>query len=400
MLGDHPFTERVYCAIAALVTAWLITKVWRAAFSSEDEVPQLAWAPVLIWTSIPFVVWGTVNNVLEVSVAVFTSAAVFFVLRALASASLRGAAILGAAAGVMSSAALLAKNPVGLFPLLFVPLAWAFPGRPRRVSRLAIVWAAMSLAAVAIVGALLVFEPSRHFVQAFVNQQLLPAISGQREVANDRFEILRSIVYGIGKRMLTWPAVLLVALLVARRSPIVRPTRLRAAACFLGMALLASLPIMISRKQATHYLIPSTPFYAMAMASLCLDHVQRLASAMGERVRFGMTFVMRAALAVVLVLSVFLGARFGRDRARLDDIDRAGRIVPPGSTIGVCPDLATDWGLHGYFARLQRVSLDWTAGETRAFRLSGPPGRSCVPGGGCREVMAASSIVLYRCDGQ
>jgi hypothetical protein len=400
LLGDHAATERIYSLVAALMTAALMTKVWRAAFRDDQDAQHFEWAPVLIWASVPFVVWGAVNNILEVTMAVFSTGAVLLTLEALASPRARTGLASACAAGLATTAALLTKNPVGLFPLLLVPCAWAL-ARPRAsVSRVVMVWATMGAVVIAAVGLLLAFEAPRHLITEFLNQQLLPAISGQREVANDRFGVVRSIVYGIGKRMLTWPAVLLVVLLAMRRLPVLRLTHAREAACFLGMALLASLPIMVSRKQATHYLIPSVPFYAMAVAAVCLDSLRLLSASLSERAAGATTTVMKAALPVVVVLALVLGPRFGRDRARLDDIDRIGQVVPAGSTIGVCPELAGDWGLHAYFARLQNVSLDPGAAAARAFVLAGTAPQSCSPPGTCRKIVAANSLVLYRCDGQ
>jgi 4-amino-4-deoxy-L-arabinose transferase-like glycosyltransferase len=406
VLGDHVVTERVYSLVAALLTAWLITRIWNAAWvtpgvgsaAGDAQSAGYGWAPVLVWASVPFVVWGTANNMLEVSVALFSTWAVLMTFRAMSAETSSSMLLHAGAAGLATVAALFSKSPVGLFPLLLPPLVGAL-ARPR-VSRIVLVWALMGTFTLAIVGLLLLWEAPHHYVDAFLNQQLWPAIAGQREVANDRFGVVRSIVYGIGKRMLTWPAVLLLAMLAARRWPVLPAAHARKAACFLGMALLSSLPIMISRKQATHYLIPSVPFYAMAVAAVCLGSVRALAESMSQRTVSAMAFGMKIALPVALSLAVLFGPRLGRDRARIEDIETVSGFVPAGSTIGMCPEMATDWGLHAYFARFQRISLDWSADDSRTFFLSGPAGRSCAPATSCRELVVSPSLVLSRCDGQ
>ena len=49
---------------------------------------------------------------------------------------------------------------------------------------------------------------------------------------------------------------------------------------------------------------------------------------------------------------------FEREPARLAALDRLATVAPHGGTAGICPAINSDWGLHAWFQRRFRMSLD------------------------------------------
>ncbi len=185
VLGDHLFVERLYTAVVALATGVLIGLIWRrldtdaassgdhvveddgrgtAGYSARDDCGQaeggqcgrngLDWLPLVLWIAVPVVSWSIVGNLLETTVALFTTGAVLSALAAVADTSgesrrdnpaskvtafdaTTGWSVLS---GFCIVAAGLTKGPVGLFPLV-APLAFLL--LPRWASCLACARGAM-----------------------------------------------------------------------------------------------------------------------------------------------------------------------------------------------------------------------------------------------------------------
>ena len=175
LFGDHPAVERGYAIAVFLLNGLLI-----AAIARRLLPPAFDWVPLLLWMVPSVVTWSVVNNLLENTQAVFTSLACYAVLRTAPPASRRTSAGWAAIAATSIVAATLAKGPVGLFPIA-LPLLLPLAPRPARPAFPAVVWTVFAGVLVAFAFALLVFEPSRQALQAFVESQLAPARHGTDE---------------------------------------------------------------------------------------------------------------------------------------------------------------------------------------------------------------------------
>jgi hypothetical protein len=80
----------------------------------------------------------------------------------------------------------------------------------------------------------------------------------------------------------------------------------------------------------------------------------------------------------------------------LAELDRVFARVPAGTTLGLCPAAATEWGLHAYAQRLWRASLD-AGPQARQWRLV-LPSAGCASPAGCRRVaLGTERLHLYEC---
>jgi hypothetical protein len=226
-----------------------------------------------------------------------------------------------------------------------------------------------------------------------VNIQIVASIAGTREISASSFTMLKELVQAV---MLPIVAVGLMAIALARGGVTLSSHDRRQALPVVLLALSGSLPILVSAKQAGHYLVPAVPLFALAAAialaptiAASTEHISRSGS---RRL---------AALTAILTLATVAGAvwpTLGRDRARLDNLDAIDSAVPRGATIGVCPEANSDWGLHAWFERRFHVSLDARPGQRHANFLKTAPARSGCPPAECiATTSSARDLVMLEC---
>ena len=80
ILGDHLWVERAYSVTTGLVTAGLMIGVWRRLFAGRPQVQSCAWLPVGLWLTCAS--WSYLHNMLENTLAVFTTCSIYATLRA------------------------------------------------------------------------------------------------------------------------------------------------------------------------------------------------------------------------------------------------------------------------------------------------------------------------------
>jgi hypothetical protein len=262
------------------------------------------------------------------------------------------------------------------------------PQSRRIVGTLAAQWTTVAACA----AALLAFHLSRTSLTDYIQQQVLPAMSGAREVGAGSFTILKELLQEV---ILPILGLGILAIAAARR--FVAPSWLarRQAASFLLLGLAGTLPILVSAKQAGHYLVPAVPLYVLAAAIAFAPS----AGVFVERwTRTGAQWVNLACLIMLLgTIGAAYAPALGRDRARLANLDALDPSVPRDATVGICPAANDDWGLHAWFERRFRVSLDAADGRDRGWFLR-TARAACSPPARCLAVTDPTpDLVLMKC---
>lgn len=438
LLGDHLFVERLYSFVAFGLHALVLMAIWRRLQPREYD-----WLPLLFWILPSIVTWGAINNMLENTQALLTSAAVLLLVGGRPGAGTgastgppTNALLRGAAGGLTIAAAFLTKGPVGLFPLAVPALLLLMP-KPRRPARIGPMTLGMIAALCACGLALAAYEPSRHALTRYVETQVAPSILGLREINEDRFPVFRHVFVGIAARMAALLALIRVAGSVRRRrlarggAPVsagppaiggrdagvgfASAARSGPGLFLLVLAFGASVPITFSPKLAGHYFVPSVAMFALAFASFALGPVAALTTTRTDTGRRLSRRVLPALGVVLLAASVLVPLLHGplsqRDAALMHDLRAIGAAMPEGTTIGSCdnPRAAYDWCLHSYVQRWYRVSLDardqpvngWLLQtDDEPCRALARTGRtpSCEPPPSCRPVARGDALGLFRCD--
>jgi hypothetical protein len=119
--------------------------------------------------------------------------------------------------------------------------------------------------------------------------------------------------------------------------------------------------------------------FALAAALAIAPTVRSLAGRFHET-RWRVVPNLAGALLLVVAVGASVSPALGRDRQRMADLDAIARAVPRNRIMGICPASNADWGLHAWFERLFRTSLDAREGQGRDWFLeTAAAARSCVP---------------------
>ncbi len=369
-LGDHLWVERAYSISSGVTTAVLIVGIWRRLFAERPKAQLYAWLPVTLWLACSC--WPYFHNMLENTLGVFTALSVYATLRA--TGRERWAPLWSLVAGVSVTAAVLTKGPVGFFPLVAPGIACL---TLRHTSRRAAAGGQLLLlcACLGSLAALLSIADCRDYLTQYWQQQVVASLSGQREGTSTLLGHCAILVL-LGRVIVIPLGIGGLLLLAARLRRALSAAPLPAAErgsfaqpgwfCLL-MALSASLPLILSPKQAGHYAAPSYPLFALAVSVWCLPAVLELAptwaKAMSQRswlaLRWGAVFVV-----AVAALQACIGyGSCSRNRWLIETADEIATRFPPHSIVFVTPagwerlDVADRLLLHTYLYRYHFVSL-------------------------------------------
>ncbi len=354
VFGDHWWTERIYCALILVGTALWIVAIWRKTMGNYREY---AWLPLFLWYGFPTVIWASPNNQLDYTEGFFSLAAVYFMLPKTKTWKL----VLG---GILTFLALLAKGPVGLFPLA-VPIITLLIDKKTLANAL-LETIVVCLTFVVLLFILWQYVPAQSWLSHYLDQQFFNAIAGKRETSGEgwtaRLYILQQIV------VQNTPSVvfaLICGFLMTRKQKYSTIGFSQKGLFFLFVALAASLPIMISPKQHEIYLLPAFPFYAMAIAAFFVPVVHGWAI----NVDMAKTFnYWKNGLFVVLVgalgYSFWLWGKPGREEDVLADMKRLSSLIPNQSKVGVCSNMMPDFVHHCYFQRYHQWELTTDLSQT------------------------------------
>jgi 4-amino-4-deoxy-L-arabinose transferase-like glycosyltransferase len=393
ILGDSLVVERAYSLAMLAIHAFVIAMLWRRLLPAKHD-----WLPLLFWILPSIVVWGVINNMLENAQALFTSTAVLLAYHACRAARARSAVLWSGAAAVAIVAAVLIKGPVGFFPLV-APAALLLLPRTQRpdLSRLALVTFTLVAALGVIAAGLFAYEPSHRALSIYLQTQVVPALQGHREIADDARPMVRFVGNGIVLRMSVLAAILwaIGRYVAGARTRPAAPTR-----WFLALGVCASLPLGVSPKLSGHYFLPCVPFFALGFASLIVGQVDAASTWLTGRATHRTRRIV-GAIAVTLALAITIGpllqARLrNRDVALLGELDAIAAAMPRGETIGLCTRTArSDWQLEAYVNRFYRVTLDPRDVPVNGWWLQAD--RTCVVPPVCTVAARGDLLALYRC---
>jgi 4-amino-4-deoxy-L-arabinose transferase-like glycosyltransferase len=386
IVGDSLVVERLYSFIVAGLIAFAIAALWRETGGATG----CEWLPLLFWLVPSAVTWSVVNNMLETTQALLVLVSIYAFLRS--TRTVRDVTW-GLVAGTLVVAAVLTKGPVGAFPLV-APFALALvtPDRRREAMRSGVI---MWGTAAGLAGAVLASPEARRSLSAYADQQLFPALVGNRQSGNRMAQIARHLGTGVILRMSVLLAVIATGPLLRGRGKlhVTRPT------VFLFLlAACGSLPLVVSGRIAGHYLVPAIPLFALAFARVALPFVRK-DGAPPDRVVPGSRWA--GAVGVVLIAAaiavpVLAGPIERRDEEWMKAFSRIGPDVPSGATLGTCIPPEANWGLYAYMQRFFRVSLDAAQPERHPYfwRLTDLP---CGAPPSCETKRAAGPFALLEC---
>src|SRR5690606_38222092 len=111
------------------------------------------------------------------------------------------------------------------------------------------------------------------------------------------------------------------------------------------IGLFGSLPILLSVKQRTFYLVPSLPYFVLAIATLIYPYYIAITNnwKIGSK---SIKYFKISASAIVLILCVYLGSKvgqIGRSHNLINTMNYFKTKFPVGQMIGICPENDYDY---------------------------------------------------------
>jgi 4-amino-4-deoxy-L-arabinose transferase-like glycosyltransferase len=361
IFGDNLLVERFYSLTTFLIVGFLIVLIWNEITGEKKS----GWIPLFFWILFPNVSWAAASNLLDNTLCIFTTLSILLVIK---SSNLRNPGYL-VLAGLSVFAGFLTKGPFALFPWV-APLLWEFTKpafKPKKALGNTLILVIATLIPFMI---LIIFSvEARNSLDAYWVSQVVYSLNGI-ETVSSRFYILGSMLEGLIVPILTAGTIALIFRKSINKS-IIRTCQKPAIVLFL-IGLCGVLPVMISMKQRSFYILDTLPLFALMIAlpvwNLAKDPLVLLNSSQ----RFSKIF--RWAVSVILIISLVLppvvAQHYGRDREKLEMIHEFSTLIPEGSTIRISQSIFTDWSLHSYFMRHSGISLDTSANPAACFFLA------------------------------
>lgn len=358
LLGNHLYVERIYSLLTGILTILLMIKIWNFIHIKFDS-KQLNWLPVCFWIITPIVFWSYSNNMLENTMGIFCLASIFYVIKSIL-ANTKQKALYIFLASLLIVAGFLSKGFVALYPLSTIFFYWLVH-RKLSFQKMLILSALIFFIATLILSLITIIEHDAFKnLSIYFNQQVVKSLSGAREVSGGRFNILNRL-YRELLPVLCMSMILVVIKYRKNKALILNDSSvLNNFLFFLVIGISASLPLMISPKQAGFYLVPSIPYYAIAFGSLIMPILTNWINKIDISKRGFQMFKMISiiSLAGAIVISISQVGKTGRDKEKLHDIYQIGKVMDKGSVISVPESICEDWELIAYFARYFYISLD------------------------------------------
>ncbi|OSZ78459.1 hypothetical protein CAP35_09460 [Chitinophagaceae bacterium IBVUCB1] len=356
LLGDHFYTEKVYNLFIWIVTIIMLTSFWKKLTGNrKGSGYELL---LLVWVIIPTVLWAYPNCLIDCTMAVFDLAAVMILFNTYNKQKNSILALLIAA--ILMVCATLTKGPVGLFPLA-VPFIYHLVYKSKQLPKAIMHTIVLTAIMAGIYLLLWRNDAARHSLQRYLDEQLFAALQGKRENTGGDMgryallvELFNQLLPAIAPLALTW------ILCKALKIQPLKEKHTRHIVFLLLIACCSSLPIMLSVKQRSFYLIPSFIYFAMAIALVAYPYYMALTTRYA--LKYNAAKAMRyASMIAIAGIGVFLYTKFGkvsRDEQYINDIKVMQTILPEGEKVGICLEMDKDYEFLAYIQRYHSLEVN------------------------------------------
>ncbi|MBD3637863.1 MAG: glycosyltransferase family 39 protein [Crocinitomicaceae bacterium] len=352
VLGDSMYVERLYSFLTALITAFLIHRIWWFVFRDLPQMQKLSWLPVLCWIIIPVGFWSYQHNIQENTMAIFTLLAVYFFM--LSTDAKKPVYLWLILAGISTALAFLSKGPPGLFPMVVVGIYW-LTYRSISIWRMLVYSFVIAGTVLSFYALILLSDAAYESLSYYINERLLYRIDNEPVVSN-RFSILVRLLMELLPSLGLAVMIIIVAYLKKKKPEKFFPYK-KEVLFFLLVGLSASLPLMLTPVQRGFYLLPSFPFFALGIAAIAGPYYVLLI----QNRSLPWTVIVRSLAALILVTGVTLtvlnvgNAR--RDKEMLEDVHLIGQHLPDRITVGAEQAIFDQWNFKFYLMRYCKISV-------------------------------------------
>ncbi|MDF1795546.1 MAG: glycosyltransferase family 39 protein [Coxiellaceae bacterium] len=358
-LGDHYYTERLFCLLEAVITFTATAYLWRRSFR-EHTMRAYFWVPILLLMLNPLLVSNLYSNMLDSTVLCFGLLAAVCLIDTERMGLWRYVVCILAAGLVF--AGFLSNGPVIFFALI-IPLLNALIRKDRTIQTALAETCVVFLTVAALAFIVFTIYPNLWAnIKTYITTQVLPSTVGNRLSSETtglgRLLILKKVIEKI------LPAIaLLVILWLCRQMKLSNFNRLtikRDATFYALLGLCASVPIALAHRQSSNYILPAMPYFALAIAQYATPALFAVSQKANQHRYLVRMFFIVSTISFAASLTVFMlkHDQPKRDLTMIQDIKTISSVVSPGENILAAPAITNSyWVLVGYFARYHRINL-------------------------------------------
>lgn len=352
-------SERMYCLLMLLLSAWLIKLVWELLFNKHDEYNWLSWMPVLFWIITPSVFWSFKNNMHENTLTVFVLASVYFALKSIIANKMQIIFILLSSVCIFLGT--LSKGLPALFPFASIVL-WKLVNKDFKWSKTILYSFILVLVPAIIYICLMMFNTDAKKSLTFhVVERLIFRIENNQQVENRLtvlFWLFTDLLVPIGLAVIAWVLLKWKGVFNANLKSNTQKKQLFYFTILLGFC--GVLPLTLTHVQRAVYFVPAIPFFAMAFSLVLIDPIKKFSesfstSSFSFKVwRANMVF----ALVAVIVVAVLSFGKVSRDQDEFYDAMEIAKIVGDDQLVSVSNNQYQEWGFHFYLLRYHQVTMN------------------------------------------
>lgn len=339
LFGSAHYVDKLYGFLLFILTCLAAILLFKKLSPKYANSYPLV---VVFMIVIPMVLWSTANNMLENTVALFTTLAIYFLIQTKKN-YVRNAII----AGALLYLGFLSKGLVALFPLSVPFWLLVFKRTTIKTSLIMLSTALLSILLIALLVHLI--EPdSTLFLKLYFQEQIINSVE-QRVTVSSRFQVLIDYFSNI------IIALVIVVLVLFRFKFKPYHDELKQGWMLFCIALSGVVPIMISMKQSEFYSLPAMPITAVALAFVAAPYLQNTLDKI-----YTFSFLKPLSIALVtlgVASSVYFKDTVFRDEELLNDFEQIYALLEEQNVLQVNENNFTDWKAFAYFYRFHKVSL-------------------------------------------
>ncbi len=329
-LGNSFFTERIYCAFTYISACFSLFYFWKILNPTQAK---MAWLPILLYTFTPLVFWSSRHNMLENTMLIFDLWAIIFFFKTIKNdIFLAKENSLNLALGTFFIfLSVLTKGLVGLFPLAFFGLAYLV--YLKKIKYFLLQGVSISVLLVAYFALLFaIFPKSFYFFKQYIDIQLLRSLRGEREAydSGGKFLLLERLPQELIPMFLVAFLVVIINYLI-KKKVFLKIQKEILLLILIGLS--ASLPMLISPKQHSYYLVPCFVYFALAVAQFILTHIKEVADYFSAKKNiFYLDKIFLSTTSMFLIISILYTTKkyntYSRDEIILRDVHILEKNIP------------------------------------------------------------------------
>lgn len=405
LFGDHRLVEFFWGTLCAFLIIFFTYKIYLLSNQKKTNkqlVSSSSWFAIFLFTTIPTISWTFSNNILENTMAVFTTCSVWLMFYAFVTD--KRVYLFNFIAGVCITLAFLSKGLTGLFPLA-VPLILFFAYKKKfnkdfkQIILKPYLAITVSMSLFVVVFYFFKRQESASYFFYYFNNQVVKSLSGQREDIRYMYLVYRFL----GELIVPLFIAVFLYFILKWTKKYLKPVKQenKFFVAMLLVAIAASFPTFISPKQRIWYLFASWPFYSLAIAYYFRNTALSLNKIFERKILKKATILFSWLLIIISMFLVLFcsGTKFKRLHEFYDDlISQKVSFTGKQVVLSACPkSLVESWEVLAFMQRYYKASF--TPEDEKQHLLMDRTDPTCfVAPEGCFLVnLNPKRFALYKC---